>query len=118
MTISQQQVSNQSARDAAAHALNLNIKLQQALREELDRVNEILAENRQALKMALDRVCSRGPTVGTTSDKFVWCRVMEKFIECNAHPAVNPSRKEQEMLLRLEPLIWWPFQTKVRWGAT
>lgn len=99
--------------DAATQALAANNTIQKALREELDCVNKLLSENREALKMALGRLCWRAPTITTTSDKFAWARAADKFIETGAHPAVAPSRKEQETLLRTDPSVWLPLQVKV-----
>lgn len=109
-----EKVGSQSPSDAAKQGLALNIRIQVSLREELTRVNEVLAENREALNMALARFCSRSPVMATTSNKFVWARAVEKFLERRAHPAIVPSRKEQETLLRSDPQLWPPLQAKVR----
>lgn len=97
----------EDATAAAKRALALNLKLQEALREELGGVEDALAENREVLDEAERRfVSSRSVGVTTSSDKFLWSRAVDKFLAVDAHPGPLGSRKEQEMLLRTEPIGW------------
>lgn len=97
----------QEASAAAKRALALNLTLQEALREELGRVEDALAENREVLNETEQRFASmRSVGVTTSSDKFLWSRAVDKFLAVGAHPGPLGSRKDQEMLLRTEPIGW------------
>eukprot|EP00752_Nemacystus_decipiens_P003540 g3266.t1 len=87
---------------AARRALALNLKLQGALRQELRGVEDTLQRNREILVAAEARLSSkRCVGITTSSDKFLWSRAVQKFLQVGAHPGKNPGlHKEQETILR------------------
>lgn len=102
---------------ARKNALSLNLRLQVALREELRAVDDMLAENRTVLGEAEKRLTvKRMVKIGTTTEKFVWTRAVEKFLAVGAHPGKLGLRREQEILLRTDPVSWLPEDRKVECG--
>lgn len=103
-----------SADTSVSAALSLNLELQAALREEHTKVEKALIESREALKEAHDRL-SRKKSVAITSssDKFKWSRLVDKFFALEAHPVKLGKRKQTEQELRNKPITWLPDDNKV-----
>ncbi|CAM9971099.1 unnamed protein product [Ectocarpus fasciculatus] len=93
--------------EAAKKALALNLKLQTALRKELSVVDESLQRNREILKTAEERLSSRRCVgITTSSEKFKWSKAVNKFLSVNGHPGKLGLHKEQETMLRSDPIPW------------
>ncbi|CAM9882056.1 unnamed protein product, partial [Ectocarpus sp. 13 AM-2016] len=93
--------------EAAKKALALNLKLQTALRKELRVVDESLQRNREILKTAEERLSSRRCMgITTSTEKFRWSKAVSKFLSVNGHPGKLGLHKEQEAMLRSDPIPW------------
>ncbi|CAM9756151.1 unnamed protein product [Ectocarpus sp. 6 AP-2014] len=93
--------------EAAKKALGLNLKLQTALRKELSVVDESLQRNREILKTAEERLSSRRCMgITTSTEKFRWSKAVSKFLSVNGHPGKLGLHKEQEAMLRSDPIPW------------
>lgn len=103
-----------SADTSLSAALSLNLELQAALREEHSKVEKALIESREALKEAHDRLsCKKSVVITSSSDKFKWSRLVDKFFAVEAHPMKLGKRKQTEQELRNKPITWLPYDDKV-----
>lgn len=103
-----------SADISVSTALSLNLELQAALREEHAKVEKVLIESREALKEAHDRLSrKKSVTITSSSDKFKWSRLVDKFFAVEAHPVKLGKRKQIEQELRNKPITWLPDDDEV-----
>lgn len=43
----------------------------------------------------------------------MWSRAVERFLDVKGDPNITGLRKEEENLLRMEPIVWLPLDIKV-----
>lgn len=69
---------------------------------------------RQILKTAEERLSSRRCVgITTSSEKFKWSKAVNKFLSVNGHPGKLGLHKEQETMLRSDPIPWQSRDIKV-----